>query len=672
MQQYNTTKILAITVIGIGAIVIIGWFFDIQVLKSISNSFVTMKLSTAISFVMSGLIIYLMNEIKQKNSSYAKIFLAAPIIVIIFFMVTLLVSSISGIRTGLEDIFIKETEAVKSVTSGRPSIATMTSFILVVIVSLVFTFNPLKNKPFFIIGSMIIAISSMSLIGYATDLSFLYYEIEGVSTAMALHTSIAFIITGTSMILLSQHNLIQQHSNKRLSLRRQIGIIVFTGTLPIVFFATALEYAKNQQIVFEIPLMVAITAFALITTIFISKLIVTPLKALTKQIMTVSIEEEEEEEESKTEQEKDELTQLVTSFETMKIRIKEASEALHQSEQKFKALYENSPDLYRSINLDGIILECNSAYAKHLGYEKSEIIGTSIFDYVPPESLDAMHKTFQNWKKTGLVVNMDIILRRKDGSTFPALLSANNLFDKNGNVIGSNTIIRDISEIRDAQKMINELRTKRLSVVGELSSRLAHDLRNPLSVIKNSVELLKIQLDTKYDTKTDEHFNRIDRSVSRMIHQIEHVMDFVRMKPLVLKKAVLDDILESAIGVIDIPDGIKINQHQTNITLICDPDLLQIVFINLITNAIQVLQDLGQININLTENANDVIIECQDSGPGIPDDELPKIFDPLFTTKQSGTGLGLASCKTIVEQHGGTISTMNNPTRFIIKLPKKA
>ena len=210
MQKYNIVKILATIVTGIGAMVIIGWVFDIQVLKSVSPSFVTMKVSTAISFVMSGIIIYLMNEIKHKNSNFAKISLVAPITVIIFFMTVFLFSSISGIRTGIEDMFIKETEAIRSVTPGRPSISTMTSFIAVVIASLLLTFKPLKNKSFFIIGNIIIATNSLSLIGYASGLSFLYYEIEGWSTAMALHTSIAFVITGTSMIFLSKSNVIQK------------------------------------------------------------------------------------------------------------------------------------------------------------------------------------------------------------------------------------------------------------------------------------------------------------------------------------------------------------------------------------------------------------------------------------------------------------------------------
>ena len=94
------------------------------------------------------------------------------------------------------------------------------------------------------------------------------------------------------------------------------------------------------------------------------------------------------------------------------------------------------------------------------------------------------------------------------------------------------------------------------------------------------------------------------------------------------------------------------------------------VFDNLITNALQSINDNGCITIRIIDLENDVIIDVEDSGPGVPDDIISKIFEPLFTTKKKGTGLGLASCKSIVEQHGGTISVKNDPSTFSIKLPK--
>jgi signal transduction histidine kinase len=97
---------------------------------------------------------------------------------------------------------------------------------------------------------------------------------------------------------------------------------------------------------------------------------------------------------------------------------------------------------------------------------------------------------------------------------------------------------------------------------------------------------------------------------------------------------------------------------------------MKVVLINLVVNAMQATGNEGKIKITSEKTDDKIIIQVEDNGPGIPQDKLVKIFEPLYTTKQEGTGLGLASCKSIIEQHGGKISVNNNPTRFIIKLPK--
>lgn len=99
---------------------------------------------------------------------------------------------------------------------------------------------------------------------------------------------------------------------------------------------------------------------------------------------------------------------------------------------------------------------------------------------------------------------------------------------------------------------------------------------------------------------------------------------------------------------------------------------MEVVFSNLITNAVQAIENNGELNLRINEEPKEVIVEIEDSGSGIPQENISKIFEPLFTTKPTGTGLGLVSCKNIVEQHGGTISICNNPTVFTVKLPKNS
>ena len=165
--------------------------------------------------------------------------------------------------------------------------------------------------------------------------------------------------------------------------------------------------------------------------------------------------------------------------------------------------------------------------------------------------------------------------------------------------------------------------------------------------------------------------NRIISATENLEKQIQDVLTYVRNKPLDLKNVSLDKLLAMALENIDVPENIKIISLDNNRTIQCDFDKLQIVLMNLITNSIEALSGRGTITINsdLTTNAN--IIEVIDDGPGIQSENLTKVFDSLFTTKSSGTGLGLSYCKSIVEQHGGSITIATNPTKFIISLPRQ-
>jgi len=213
-------------------------------------------------------------------------------------------------------------------------------------------------------------------------------------------------------------------------------------------------------------------------------------------------------------------------------------------------------------------------------------------------------------------------------------------------------------------------RVERLSAIGELSARVAHDLRNPLGIIKNAVELIELSSNDETDEKLKKRINMIKKATERMSRQITDVLDFVRTRPLQLEKKSLITILESSLKS-TVPESVKITNPKKDVSIICDGKQLEVVFSNILMNAIQAMENSGEIKVRITENEEDVSIEIEDSGHGIPEDRIEQIFDPLFTTKSSGTGLGLVSCKNIVEQHKGTITVRNNPTIFEIKLPKK-
>lgn len=222
------------------------------------------------------------------------------------------------------------------------------------------------------------------------------------------------------------------------------------------------------------------------------------------------------------------------------------------------------------------------------------------------------------------------------------------------------------------EKTQTVLKAERLSAIGELSGRLAHDLRNPLSVMKLSVDLIKQHpADTKIsDTVITKRLELIEKSIDRISHQVDDVLDYVRNSPLKPTSVSLRTLILASIDKVHVPHDVIITVSDADVIVTCDTVKIDAVFINLIINAIQAMNQGGTLEINIKTHGDYAVIDFIDSGLGIPEDFIDKIFEPLFTTKQKGTGLGLASCKNIIEQHNGSITVKNNPTTFTIKIPK--
>lgn len=224
---------------------------------------------------------------------------------------------------------------------------------------------------------------------------------------------------------------------------------------------------------------------------------------------------------------------------------------------------------------------------------------------------------------------------------------------------------------KDLKRQREELkRSEKLTAIGELAARLSHDLRNPLHVIRNSAVMIKEDCKDNLNDVTKADFARIEKAVKRMSHQIESVLDFVNIKTLNAAKCSLQEIIESTIAKSQKSDGVEIKFSKNNVIVNGDSTKLEVVIENMILNAIQAIGGKGLIQIRLHEDDENAIIEIEDSGPGMTDEVVTKAFEPLFTTKTEGTGLGLATCKSIIDQHGGKIEIWTKPTVFVIKLPK--
>ncbi len=228
---------------------------------------------------------------------------------------------------------------------------------------------------------------------------------------------------------------------------------------------------------------------------------------------------------------------------------------------------------------------------------------------------------------------------------------------------------------KELMKTQGELvRHEKLVVLGQLAGGMSHELRNPLGAIKNAAYFLSMVLEEP-ELEVKETLDILEREVATSERIISSLLDFARPKSLTRRKMDINEILEGVLSGADMPENIEMVSQldETLPVILADPDQLNQVFGNLILNAIQAMLEGGQLVIKSEISSPEwVSVSFIDGGVGISEENLNKLFEPLFTTKARGIGLGLAVVKTIVEGHGGTIeveSEVGKGSTFTVRLP---
>lgn len=171
-------------------------------------------------------------------------------------------------------------------------------------------------------------------------------------------------------------------------------------------------------------------------------------------------------------------------------------------------------------------------------------------------------------------------------------------------------------------------------------------------------------------TFEEKQYEKIDNSIKKIEYLTKDILDFANIQELKTEEIGFLEIIKESIHEIEIPNQIEIKLPEHDFRIIADKIKLQSAISNLIKNSIDAIGEKGSIVIDLEENYDNVVFTIKDTGKGLSSDEIPKIFEPLYTTKMTGTGLGLTICKRIIEQHKGKITVKINPTTFIVSLPK--
>jgi signal transduction histidine kinase len=229
---------------------------------------------------------------------------------------------------------------------------------------------------------------------------------------------------------------------------------------------------------------------------------------------------------------------------------------------------------------------------------------------------------------------------------------------------------KDLEQVQE--KLI---RSERLAAVGELASGVGHELRNPLNVIRNCAYLLNMALSEKTDEESSNTLKVLDKQIDIANKIVTDLLDFTRIRPPQQIRADLKSLINESVSYITTPENVKINVNLNGHSrpVRTDPEQMNRVFTNIISNAVQAMNGKGgQLDINAAVDDETISVLFKDNGCGIPAENLEKIYEPLFTTKPKGIGLGLAISKRLVEQNGGKIevaSQVGQGTTFTVKLP---
>jgi len=341
---------------------------------------------------------------------------------------------------------------------------------------------------------------------------------------------------------------------------------------------------------------------------------------------------------------------LETYYELLQEKVRYLTNELEKKNKALKAALsdaERNKDYLNAIlyNLEEAIIVVdpedrvsmlNKSAEKLLGISLPDAIG-KIFKHLP-------FSICENNSETTLTVN---------DKQYTIILSLSPIVDSRGSLRGNVILIKDITRLRELE--IQQERDQRLKAMGEMAAKIVHEIRNPLC----SMQLFSSMLENELENTPHKELSRgISTGIQSLNTILTNMLLFARPHKPSLKSVPLDRVVEESIAML-VPliksRNIKLNISLPHCEVSGDEELLKQVFINIILNAVQSLSNGGDLDITVKENSTSVVIHVKDNGAGINSKDLEKIFNPFFTTKDTGTGLGLTIASQIMQAHDGYI-----------------
>lgn len=326
-----------------------------------------------------------------------------------------------------------------------------------------------------------------------------------------------------------------------------------------------------------------------------------------------------------------------------------------------------------SLNADGEIVTVNRQARLMFGLSPDEDAeGKPFAEILTVHGLDLPAALRQN----DMLRECEVIGATTAGKTLPLSLSASALTGDAGERLGAVLLFRDLSEVRALQAQVE--RAERLASIGRLAAGVAHEIRNPLGSLKGFLQYFQRKLPLDAQDKT--YLSVMIQEVDRLNAVVSNLLEFARPKEPTLEACDVTEILRHALTLLaqdaaakqarirrDFPDELP--------PMRLDRDQITQALLNFLLNAIQAIDADGEIRVSASVSADSgsMDITIGDTGAGIAPDDLPRIFDPFFSTKKQGNGLGLAIAHAIIERHRGEISVESEPGRgatFRVRLPR--
>jgi len=355
-----------------------------------------------------------------------------------------------------------------------------------------------------------------------------------------------------------------------------------------------------------------------------------------------------------------------------------AETSLRASEEKYRTVVDTQSDLICRYLPDTTLTFVNEAYCRYFGLARDELIGRRFLDLVPERTRSTVRRRVRSLLQNPRVEIDEHETLRPDGSVGWIQWSESAIFGRDGRIVELQGIGRDITDRKRAQEAEDRLENAaRLTVLGELATSIAHEIRQPLGAILANTEAAEILLESGLQGEDQLQEIRtilsdIHREDLRASQVIQHIRSLMQHRPAQMEPLDLNTVVRDVLQFVG-PDArerrvdIDLDLSQPIPSVYGDQVQLQQVLLNLVINGMDAMSEipdpLRRLRIRTSSDGKEVVMEVIDGGHGIAPDVLPRLFQSFVTTRRDGLGLGLSLSRSIIESHGGTITAENNPSR---------